>query len=262
MKKKLVVLGSTGSIGTQTLEVLSHLEDQWEILALSANKSTGLIEKQARKFKPRYLVMMNERAALELKHRLSDMSSEVLSGMEGLITISSLEEADLVINALVGAVGLKPTVAALQSGNTLGLANKESLVIGGEIIKSYLNEEGRVLPVDSEHNAIFQLLNGHNDKEVERLILTASGGPFLELPRERFKDVSVKDALKHPNWDMGGKITIDSATLMNKGLEVIEAHYLFRQPYHNINVVVHPESIIHSMVEFVDKSVIAEMGVG
>ncbi len=256
--KRLVLLGSTGSIGTQTLSVLDHLTEEWEVVGLSAHTNIDLLEKQAHRYQPTYLAVMNETLAKELEYRLTDLPVQVLAGMEGINYLAGEVAADLVINALVGAVGLKPTITALKAGHRLGLANKESLVIGGEIVQEYL---AQILPIDSEHNAIFQVLAGHNRLDVQNIILTASGGPFRTLPLEEFDRITVADALHHPNWEMGGKITIDSATLMNKGLEVIEAHWLFEQPYQKIKVIVHPESIIHSMVEFIDRSIMAELGV-
>ncbi len=258
--KKIIILGSTGSIGTQTLEVVNHLED-WQVIGLTASTNIDLLEEQAHKFHPKYLVIMNDSLVKELEYRMDSYDIKILSGIKGLEYLASQVEADLVINSLVGGVGLRPTMAALNSGNRLGLANKESLVIGGEIISTYLeNNQGQVLPIDSEHNALFQILEGHQKREVKNIILTASGGPFRKLPIEKMSQVTVQEALKHPNWDMGGKITIDSATMMNKGLEVIEAHWLFSQPYDRIKVIIHPESIIHSMVELIDNSIIAELG--
>jgi len=259
--KKIIILGSTGSIGTRTLEVVSYLED-WQVIGLTANTNIDLLEEQAHKYHPKYLVLMNESLAKELEYRMDSYAIKVLSGIKGLEYLAGQVEADLVINSLVGGVGLRPTMAALNSGNRLGLANKESLVIGGEIISTYLkNNQSQVLPIDSEHNAIFQILEGHQKKEIKNIILTASGGPFRRLPIEKMSQVTIKEALNHPNWDMGGKVTIDSATMMNKGLEVIEAHWLFGQPYNKIKVIIHPESIIHSMVEFMDNSIMAELGV-
>jgi len=260
--KKIVILGSTGSIGTQTLNVIDHLKDDWSVVGLSANTNIDLLEEQAKKYRPDFVVIMNDNLKKELDYRLKDLNIDVLSGITGLEYLAGELEVDLVVNSLVGAVGLKPTMAALGAGNNLGLANKESLVIGGEIIEEYINsKDNKILPIDSEHNAIFQILEGHFSDEIDNLILTASGGPFRNFAMEELSDVTVKQALNHPNWDMGGKITIDSATMMNKGLEVIEAHWLFKQAYDKINVVIHPESIIHSMVEFVDSSIIAELGV-
>lgn len=256
--KKLVLLGSTGSIGTQALDVIDGFAGEWEVLALSANSNIDLLEKQARKYRPLYLAIGNNKLKEELEYRLDDLNIRVLSGAEGLEFLAGELEADLVINSIVGAAGLKPTIAALKAGNKLALANKESLVIGGEIIDRHFSDQV-ILPIDSEHNAIFQLLDGKKAEEVENIILTASGGPFRNYPREKLDKVTVEEALKHPNWDMGGKITIDSATMMNKGLEVIEAHWLFKQSYDKIKVIIHPESIVHSMVEFVDGSILAEM---
>ncbi len=259
--QKIVILGSTGSIGTQTLQVVDHLGD-WEVIGLTANSNIDLLEKQAYKYQPEYLVLMNESLAKELEYRINGFDTKVLYGIEGLEYLAGQVEADLVINSLVGGIGLKPTMAALKAGNRVGLANKESLVIGGEIISSYMEKkQNRVLPIDSEHNAVFQVLEGHDKKEIKNIILTASGGPFRQLPLEKMRGVNVEEALNHPNWEMGGKITIDSATMMNKGLEVIEAHWLFEQPYDKIKVVIHPESIIHSLVEFIDNSIMAELGV-
>lgn len=260
--KKIIILGSTGSIGTQTLEVIDHLSDDWNVIGLTANTNIDLLEKQAYKYKPKFLVVMDEYHAEKLKYRLNDQEVEIMSGSPGLDYLAGQVECDLLVNALVGAVGLAPTVAALEKGSKIGLANKETLVIGGEIIGGYLNNPlNKILPIDSEHNAIFQLLAGHKGKEIDKIILTASGGPFLNFEKEKLQTVTVKQALNHPNWDMGGKITIDSATMMNKGLEVIEAHYLFKQPYDRIEVVIHPESIVHSMVKFIDSSIMAELGV-
>ena len=252
--KKLVLLGSTGSIGTQTLDIIDAFSDEWKVIGLSANSNLDLLEKQARKYEPLYVVIMNERAKKELEDRLSDLKATILVGEEGLEFLAGETDADFVINALVGAVGLKPTIAALKAGRKIGLANKESMVIGGEIINKYFPERD-ILPIDSEHNAIFQILEGEKSSDVENIILTASGGPFRNYSLESLKKVTVEEALRHPVWNMGNKITIDSATLMNKGLELIEAHWLFNQPYDKIKVVIHPESIIHSMVEFVDGSI-------
>ncbi len=258
--KNLVLLGATGSIGTQTLEVINSLDD-WNILALSANSSIDLLKKQIKKFEPAYAVIGKEELYKDLNRFGENKNVKILSGMEGLQQAAALEEADLVINALVGAAGLKPSISALKAGNKLGLANKESLVIGGKILNQMLEKNNtEILPVDSEHNAIFNLLKNHNKNEVKNLWLTASGGPFLNLTFKEMEKVTVEQALDHPNWDMGNKITIDSATLMNKGLEVIEAHWLFKQSYDNIKVIIHPESLIHSMVEFIDDTFKAEIG--
>ena len=260
--KKIVILGSTGSIGTQTLQVIEFLTQKWEITALTANKNVDLLAKQAKKYNVKFAVIRDESLALRLKKQLKDTNTEVLTGNRNLEYVASLSDTDLVVNAIVGAAGLKPSIAALKSGNLLGLANKESMVIGGSIINKIIkSNDSEILPIDSEHNAIFQIIKDHNKKDIKKILITASGGPFLKLPIEKLQDVTVKEALNHPNWDMGNKITIDSATMMNKGLEVIEAHWLFEQPYAKIKAVIHPESIIHSMVEFKDNAIRAEMGV-
>ncbi|HKL76597.1 MAG TPA: 1-deoxy-D-xylulose-5-phosphate reductoisomerase [Halanaerobiales bacterium] len=260
--KNISVLGSTGSVGTQTLEVIDYLDDKWNVLSLSAYSNIDLLEKQIKKYNPKYAVVIDNKSAKILNNKLKNSSTEVLQGKENLEKIASLSNLDLVINSIVGAAGLKPSIAALEVGHTLGLANKESLVIGGHLIAEILNNQnGKILPVDSEHNAIFHLLEDKVSKEIENILLTASGGPFFNKNKEGMNNVTVEDALDHPNWDMGNKITIDSATMMNKGLEVIEAHWLFDVDYDKIKVVVHPESIIHSMVEFCDKTITAELGV-
>lgn len=260
--KNIILLGSTGSIGTQTLEVIDHLGAKYNVLALTAASSIDLLEKQARKYQPRFTVIKDKKLAVSLADRLSGIKTEVLSGAQALEEVAALNDADLVLNALVGAAGLPPSLAALNSGNKLALANKESMVIGGFIINKILEKsQQEILPVDSEHNAIFRILEGHNNNNINKLILTASGGPFRNYAADDLQQVTVEQALNHPNWNMGAKISIDSATLMNKGLEVIEAHWLFKQPYSRIDVVIHPQSIIHSMLEFVDGSLVAEMGV-
>lgn len=259
--KDLVLLGATGSIGTQTLDVIDYLNNDWNIKALSAHTSIDMLERQIRKYKPEFAVVTDDKSATKLKKRLNNINTEVLKGIDGMKYAASLTDIDLVINAVVGAAGLEPSLAALKAGNKLGLANKESLVIGGHLIEKELQrQDAEILPIDSEHNAVFQLITDHNNDDVENILLTASGGPFYDLSREKLSQVTREDALDHPNWDMGNKITIDSATMMNKGLEVIEAHWLFGTSYDNIKVVVHPESIIHSMVELKDKTIMAEMG--
>ena len=260
-QKRITILGSTGSIGTQALQVVRRLGYQVE--AISANTSTDLIEQQARAFSPRYAVMMDPQAALDLKIRLADTGTQVLCGMEGLCHIASLPENDLVLNSVVGMIGLRPTLAAIEAGTDLALANKETLVAGGQLVMNAARQKKvRILPVDSEHSAIFQCLQGNPKKDaLHKIILTASGGPFFGKKREELEQVTVKQALRHPNWVMGAKLTIDSSTLMNKGLEVIEASWLFQKPVDDIEVVVHRESVIHSMVEFVDGSCIAQLGV-
>ena len=260
--KKLVILGSTGSIGTQTLEVVSEHSDELEVTALAANSSVDLIEQQIERYSPGFVCMYDEAAAKELKRRLSGSSVRVLSGMDGLIELASDVPADIVVTALVGMIGIRPTVAAIEAGRDIALANKETLVCAGHIIMPLAKERGvRILPVDSEHSAIWQCLMGNSMKRLDTILLTASGGPFRGRKREELEKVRPADALKHPNWDMGSKVTIDSATMVNKGLEVMEAGWLFDVPTDRIEVIIQPESIVHSMVRFVDGSVIAQMSV-
>lgn len=259
MTEKLILLGSTGSIGTQALEVAEN--QNIEITALAAGKNVDVMEIQARKFKPQYAVMEDENAAKELKMRLEDTDVKVLSGSDSICEIAA-GDGDTVLNSIVGIAGLRPTMAAIKAGKTLALANKESLVTGGELVKKALQKSNsKMIPVDSEHSAIFQSMQGVPDDAVSKLLLTASGGPFFGKTKDELKNVTAKDALKHPNWDMGAKITIDSATLMNKGLEVIEAVHLFGLSSDNIEIVVQRESIIHSGVELVDGAMIVQMGV-
>ena len=260
--KNLTILGSTGSIGTQTLEIVENNSTELKAYALAAASNVKLMEEQIRKFKPEYAVMFVEKAALELKALVADTGVKVLSGMEGLITVSTLEKTDIVVTALVGMIGIKPTIAAINAGKTIALANKETLVTAGHIIMPLAREKKvSILPVDSEHSAIFQSLNGEAHKNIKKILLTASGGPFRGKTYEELKNMRVEDALKHPNWSMGKKVTIDSASLVNKGLEVIEAKWLFDVEPENIQVVIQPQSIIHSMVEYIDGSVIAQLGV-
>lgn len=261
MTRNLSVLGSTGSIGTQTLDVAEKLGIS--ISALTAHSSAALLEQQARKFRPRLAVLYDGQAAKGLKISLADTDVKVLSGMEGLCEAASIEQADTVLNSVVGMVGLAPTLAAAQAKKNIALANKETLVAGGPLVmESVKNNHVSLYPVDSEHSAIFQCLQGcPDDKALSRIILTASGGPFFGRTREELQRVTPKEALKHPNWSMGAKITIDSATMMNKGLEIIEASWLFGLPEDKIDVVVHRESIVHSLVEYQDNSVIAQLGV-
>lgn len=259
--KKLAIVGSTGSIGTQTLEVLEQFPGQYEIVALSAGSNLDLLEQQVRHFKPRYVAIGKTELYDELKSRLADLNLELRCGIEGICELAALPEVDIVVSAIVGAVGIQPTIAAMKAGKRIALANKETLVAAGSLIMPHLAENGaEIIPVDSEHSAIFQCLEGRSPEQVERIILTASGGPFRNAKRENLADVTVQDALNHPNWSMGGKITIDSATMFNKGLEVMEAHWLFNMDYDHISVVIHPESIVHSMVELVDGAVIAQLG--
>lgn len=261
MDKKLVILGSTGSIGTQTLEIVKNNEGL-SVSALAACSNVKLMEEQAREFKPSLCVMYEEKAAAELMERLKDTDIKVLSGMEGLSEAVSLKEADIVVTALVGMIGIKPTIDAINAGKTIALANKETLVCAGHIIMKLAKEKGvSILPVDSEHSAIFQSLNGERRERLDKILLTASGGPFRGKSYEELKSMSVEQALKHPNWSMGKKVTIDSASLVNKGLEVIEAKWLFDVSAKDITVLIHPESIVHSMVQYTDGAVIAQMGI-
>lgn len=258
--KTIAVLGSTGSIGTQTLEVVRENGDI-QVKAISANGNVDLLEKQAREFRPSVIAVYQEDAAKELRQRLVDLDVRIVSGMEGLIEIAVLPSVDILVTAIVGMIGILPTVEAIKAGKDIALANKETLVTAGHIIMPLARKMGvQILPVDSEHSAIFQTLNGENKRQVKKILLTASGGPFRGRRRDALTGVSVEDALKHPNWSMGQKITIDSATLVNKGLEVIEAKWLFDVDLDQIQVVVQPQSIIHSMVEYTDGAVIAQLG--
>ena len=260
--KKISILGSTGSIGTQTLDVVRKNADKFEVIAISANSSVDLLLEQIKEFKPKYVAVYNEESAKKLKSLIpNDVNIEVLSGMEGLEKISSLDEIDVLLTAIVGMIGLTPTLCAIRNGKDIALANKETLVTAGKLVMSEAKKHNvKILPVDSEHSAIFQCLNGEHNKNIEKIILTASGGPFRGKTKEELLIVTKNEALKHPNWSMGRKISIDSSTLMNKGLEVIEAKWLFDVDYTDIDVVVHPQSIIHSMVQFNDSSIIAQMG--
>ena len=258
--KKISILGSTGSIGTQTLEVCENLGDV-QVMGLSVNKNIKLAEEQIRKFKPKLVSVVDEDAAKELKIAVSDTDTKIISGRESMSEISAMPEIDTVVTSVVGIAGLEPTMAAIKSGVNIALANKETLVTAGSIVIDAAKENNvSILPVDSEHSAIFQCIGSHSKEQINRLIITASGGSFYGKTADELEIVTVKEALNHPNWSMGQKITIDSATLMNKGLEVIEAHWLFDMGYDNIDVVVHRESIIHSLVEFKDLSVLAQMG--
>lgn len=258
--KKIAILGSTGSIGTQTLEIVRENPDLM-VTALAAGSNVELMEKQIREFSPKYAAMWSEEAAKDLRSRVADKDIKILSGMEGLLEISVLDEISVLVTAIVGMIGIRPTIAAIESGKDIALANKETLVTAGHIIMPLAEKMGvSILPVDSEHSAIFQSLNGENKKEISKILLTASGGPFRGKNREQLVSMKAEDALKHPNWSMGRKITVDSATLVNKGLEVMEAKWLFDVDLDRIQVVVHPQSIIHSMVEFVDGGIIAQLG--
>ncbi|MFC5532491.1 1-deoxy-D-xylulose-5-phosphate reductoisomerase [Cohnella yongneupensis] len=258
--KKIAVLGSTGSIGTQTLDVISREPDSYEVVGLAAGNNVDLLLEQVRAFRPKLVSVGTKEAAEALKLQVPS-GVKVVHGEEGLIEVAAGSGATYVVCALIGSIGLRSTLAAIDAGADIGLANKETLVTAGHIVMQRAKEMGvALLPVDSEHSAIFQCLNGENTKAIKRLVLTASGGSFRNRTREELRGVTVEDALKHPNWRMGAKITIDSATMVNKGLEVMEAHWLFGLPYDRIDVVLHPESIIHSMVEFVDTSVMAQLG--
>jgi 1-deoxy-D-xylulose-5-phosphate reductoisomerase len=260
--KKLAVLGSTGSIGVTTLSLVERLPDCFSVVALAAGKNLEKLKEQVRRFQPELVSISSEADARDLRAHLPGFHGEILGGAEGLLAVATHPEADMVMAALVGAAGLPPTLAAIQAGKTIALANKEALVIAGELMTREAKKHGvRLLPVDSEHNAIFQALQGHSRGHVKRIILTASGGPFLRRPMEELAAVSVEEALQHPTWKMGSKITIDSATLMNKGLEVIEARWLFDLPPEQVAVIIHPQSIVHSMVEYVDGSVLAQLGI-
>ena len=257
--KRIAILGSTGSIGTQTLDVVE--QGGFEVVALTANSSIDTLAEQALKFDSKFVVIMNPDLVDELKYKLKDSNIEVLQGMEGLIQVATHSDVELVVNSLVGAVGVRPTLEAIGAGKNIALANKETLVTAGELVMSEAEKHRvQILPIDSEHNALFQAMVGEDRKSISRLILTASGGPFRTYSKDDLEGVTREQALDHPNWDMGGKITIDSATLMNKGLEVIEAHWLFGIDYDYIDVVVHPQSVVHSLVEYVDSSVLAELG--
>lgn len=258
--KKIAILGSTGSIGTQTLDVVRSNPDL-KVVALAAGSSVEKMEEQIREFRPIIAGMWSEEAAKDLRDRVTDLNVKIVSGMEGLLEIAVLEESQVLVTAIVGMIGIRPTIAAIRAGKDIALANKETLVTAGHIIMPLAKECGvSILPVDSEHSAIFQSLNGEPADRIEKILLTASGGPFRGKTREQLADIRVEDALKHPNWSMGRKITIDSSTLVNKGLEVMEAKWLFGVDLDRIQVVVHPQSIIHSAVQFVDGAIMAQMG--
>ena len=259
--KKIAILGSTGSIGTQTLEIVRDNRSDLEVVALAAGSNVELMAKQVREFRPKLVSLQSEEACRDLADRLKDMQVTIVPGMEGLIQIAEMEESDVLVTAIVGMIGIRPTIAAIKKGKDIALANKETLVTAGHIIMPLAAQMGvSILPVDSEHSAIFQSMQGEKKEQVSKLLITASGGPFRGRTREQLADIRVEDALKHPNWSMGHKITIDSATLVNKGLEVMEAKWLFDVELDQIQVVVHPQSIIHSMVEYVDGGIIAQLG--
>lgn len=258
--KKIGILGSTGSIGTQTLEIVRSNPDL-QVVALAAGSNVSLMEQQVREFHPLLAVMGSEEASADLKSRIADTGTKVLAGMEGMLELAVLPQMEVLVTAIVGMIGIRPTIAAIKAGKTIALANKETLVTAGHIIMPLAKEKGvSILPVDSEHSAIFQSMHGENRERVSKILLTASGGPFRGKKTEELQDITVEDALKHPNWSMGRKITVDSATLVNKGLEVMEAKWLFDVEPEQIQVVVHPQSIIHSMVEYVDGGIMAQLG--
>ena len=260
MNKKISILGSTGSIGTQTLEIVSANADI-EVVGLAAGSNIKLLEEQIRKYKPKAACVFDKDKAAELRIKISDTDCKILDGMDGLIEIATLSDADIVVTAVVGMIGIKPTIAAIKAGKDIALANKETLVCAGHIIIPLVKEcNVRLLPVDSEHSAIFQCLQGNEKNKIDKILLTASGGPFRGYTKEQLKSVTLEDALKHPNWSMGHKITIDSSTMVNKALEVMEAHWLFDVSVDDIEVVVQPKSIIHSMVQYEDGAVIAQLG--
>lgn len=260
MEKTIAILGSTGSIGTQTLEVVRENKDL-KVVALSAGSNIELLEAQIREFHPELAAVWEKEKAEELAVKVADLDVRIVSGMEGLLELARLPKAEILVTAIVGMIGIRPTIAAIEAGKDIALANKETLVTAGHLIMPLAKEKGvQILPVDSEHSAIFQVLHGEQKREIHKLLITASGGPFRGKKREELERVQVEDALKHPNWAMGQKITIDSATLVNKGLEVMEAKWLFDVGLDQIQVVVQPKSIIHSMVEFVDGAVLAQMG--
>lgn len=259
--KNIAVLGSTGSIGTQTLDIVRNNADELKVSVLAAGSNVDLIEKQIREFGPDIAVLFNKEKAEELKVKVSDLQVKVLSGMEGMIEAATYEPVETVVTSMVGMIGIKPTIAAIKAGKDIALANKETLVTAGHIIMPLIQEMGvSLLPVDSEHSAIFQSMNGENKKRISKILLTASGGPFRGKTAAELENMTVEDALKHPNWAMGQKITVDSASLVNKGLEVMEARWLFDVSLDDIEVVIHPQSIIHSMVEYEDSAVIAQLG--
>ena len=258
--KRIAILGSTGSIGTQTLEVVRENGDI-EVLGLAAGSNITLLEEQIRQFHPRLAAVWSEEKARELRTRIADTDTKVVSGMDGLIEVSILKDTEILVTAIVGMIGIRPTIEAIKAGKDIALANKETLVTAGHIIMPLAAEKNvSILPVDSEHSAIFQSLQGNEHKAIHKILLTASGGPFRGKTEEELLDIKVEDALKHPNWSMGQKITIDSATMMNKGLEVIEAKWLFQVDVDQVQVIVQPQSIIHSMVEYVDGAIMAELG--
>jgi len=260
--KKITLLGSTGSIGVNTLEIVSQFQDKFKITALAARNNVTLLNKQIEIFSPKVVAVYDEVAAEKLKSKINNKKTKVLSGQVGVCEVAAFSDSDLVVSAIVGSAGLMPTVSAINAKKDIALANKETLVMAGKLVMALAEKNGvRIYPIDSEHSAIFQSILGHNKSDIRKIILTASGGAFVDKSSADLENVSVEDALAHPNWSMGKKVTIDSATMMNKGFEVIEAHFLFNIPADDIEVVIHRQSIIHSMVEYRDGSVIAQMGI-
>lgn len=260
--KRIAILGSTGSIGTQTLEIVRENSQDLQVVGLAAGTNIDLLEQQIREFKPRLVSLQTSQACEELRNRIADLDVKVVAGMEGLLEIARMKESDVLLTAIVGMIGIRPTIVAIEEKKDIALANKETLVTAGHIIMPLAEKMGvSILPVDSEHSAIFQAMQGENRDRVSKLLITASGGPFRGKTRKELEQIQVEDALKHPNWSMGSKITIDSSTLVNKGLEVMEARWLFDVQLEQIQVVVHPQSIIHSMVEYVDGGIMAQLGV-
>lgn len=259
--KHIAILGSTGSIGKQTLNIVDQNKDELKVVALAAGSNINELEHQARKYRPGIVAVWDQEKAADLKQRLSDIEVDVYSGMDGLLAVATAEKAEMLVTAIVGMIGIRPTIAAIEAGKDIALANKETLVTAGHIIMPLAKKHNvRILPVDSEHSAIFQSLNGERGNKIDKIILTASGGPFRGKTYEELEKVTVEDALKHPNWSMGKKITIDSSTMVNKGLEVMEAKWLFDVSLGQIEVVVHPQSILHSAVQFMDGAIIGQMG--
>ncbi len=260
--KRLAILGSTGSIGTNTLNIVDQFQDRFEVVGLTAGWNGDKLEQQIKKYRPRIAAVADEAVAADLRRRCAGLKTQIMAGVEGAKAVATHPDVDLVVSGIVGAAGLLPTYSAIQAGKNIALANKETLVTAGELIQREARARGvRIFPVDSEHSAVFQAIAGHRREDVKKIILTASGGPFLNTPIRKLRLVTPREAVRHPNWNMGAKISVDSATLMNKGLEVIEARWLFDLPPEMIEVIIHRQSIIHSMVEYVDGSVMAQMGV-
>jgi 1-deoxy-D-xylulose-5-phosphate reductoisomerase len=257
--KRIAILGSTGSIGRNVLNVARHLKDHIQVVALAARENVDLLEEQAKEFQPDLIAVYEIEKAESLKKRLPNQ--QIMGGLEGLQAVATHTDANFVVSAIAGTMGLEPTLAAIQAGKDIGLANKEALVSGGNLVIKWIKEKNvQLIPIDSEHSAIFQCLNGESKQDLKRIILTASGGPFLEFTNEQLEQVTPEQALRHPNWSMGPKVTIDSSTLMNKGLEVIEAYWLFNLPIDKIDVIIHPQSVIHSLIELIDHSMLVQMG--